>query len=469
MSGADGRTGAAWRDGDRRRLRDGRALRRAVGERRRGAADRCASRCAAHDDTSCSAARRRDRFAVDRRPRARRGLGRARGARPVRRALRRPRAAAPARRPPRRPAAWTVPVDGPRRPPGRRRADPRRRDRVRPLPLPRRRRARPPRRRPPVPQAPRPGARGARGAAGGGARVRRARLRRRRRRQRGRVRPGVRDGAAACGPTTSCAAARTLLLELERLYNHLHDLSAICSGVGFAAGAMAFAALKERAQRVNAGALRPPLPVRHGLRRRAVAAPTARRRPARSSRRSASTPRGLARAVVRRIGPGPLRRRRRARPRGRGRAGRRRARRRARPASTTTSASDAPAALVPGFVPATPDARDRRRRRARAACAPPSWRRPGDPRRAARRPAGRGPRARRRTRPAMAAGAVESPRGATLCARRAGRRRRRARVHLRTGSYANWPVLARVVPGNLLPDFPLINKSFELCYACVDR
>jgi len=23
--------------------------------------------------------------------------------------------------------------------------------------------------------------------------------------------------------------------------------------------------------------------------------------------------------------------------------------------------------------------------------------------------------------------------------------------------------------GNLLPDFPLINKSFELCYACVDR
>jgi Ni,Fe-hydrogenase III large subunit len=26
-----------------------------------------------------------------------------------------------------------------------------------------------------------------------------------------------------------------------------------------------------------------------------------------------------------------------------------------------------------------------------------------------------------------------------------------------------------VVPGNLLPDFPLINKSFELCYACADR
>jgi Ni,Fe-hydrogenase III large subunit len=43
------------------------------------------------------------------------------------------------------------------------------------------------------------------------------------------------------------------------------------------------------------------------------------------------------------------------------------------------------------------------------------------------------------------------------------------RLHLRTGSYANWPSLVSVTAGNLLPDFPLINKSFELCYACVDR
>jgi Ni,Fe-hydrogenase III large subunit len=63
---------------------------------------------------------------------------------------------------------------------------------------------------------------------------------------------------------------------------------------------------------------------------------------------------------------------------------------------------------------------------------------------------------------------VESPRGRTLCAVRLEDGVVR-RVHLRTGSYANWPVLASVVPGNLLPDFPLINKSFELCYACVDR
>ena len=43
------------------------------------------------------------------------------------------------------------------------------------------------------------------------------------------------------------------------------------------------------------------------------------------------------------------------------------------------------------------------------------------------------------------------------------------RLRLRTGSYANWPVVAHAAAGNLLPDFPLINKSFELCYACTDR
>jgi hypothetical protein len=45
---------------------------------------------------------------------------------------------------------------------------------------------------------------------------------------------------------------------------------------------------------------------------------------------------------------------------------------------------------------------------------------------------------------------------------------RLAALHLRTGSYANGPALAHAVPGNLRPDFPPINKTFELCYACVD-
>ena len=63
---------------------------------------------------------------------------------------------------------------------------------------------------------------------------------------------------------------------------------------------------------------------------------------------------------------------------------------------------------------------------------------------------------------------VESPRGATTCAVELSGGRL-ARLHLRTGSYANWGPLAHAAAGNLLPDFPLINKSFELCYACVDR
>jgi Ni,Fe-hydrogenase III large subunit len=65
-------------------------------------------------------------------------------------------------------------------------------------------------------------------------------------------------------------------------------------------------------------------------------------------------------------------------------------------------------------------------------------------------------------------GLVESARGATLCVvERNGDRL--GRVHLRTGSYANWPSVAHAATDNLLPDFPLVNKSFELCYACADR
>jgi Ni,Fe-hydrogenase III large subunit len=69
---------------------------------------------------------------------------------------------------------------------------------------------------------------------------------------------------------------------------------------------------------------------------------------------------------------------------------------------------------------------------------------------------------------AIGASSVESPRGATACiVERDGDRV--GRVRLRTGSYANWPAVAYAAADNLLPDFPLINKSFELCYACVDR
>jgi len=43
------------------------------------------------------------------------------------------------------------------------------------------------------------------------------------------------------------------------------------------------------------------------------------------------------------------------------------------------------------------------------------------------------------------------------------------RLRIRSASYPNWPVVAASVPGNMVPDFPVINKSFELCYACLDR
>jgi Ni,Fe-hydrogenase III large subunit/Ni,Fe-hydrogenase III component G len=64
---------------------------------------------------------------------------------------------------------------------------------------------------------------------------------------------------------------------------------------------------------------------------------------------------------------------------------------------------------------------------------------------------------------------VEGPRGASWLWLRAGEDGTVDRVRLRSASFANWPVVAAAVPGNLVPDFPLINKSFELCYACTDR
>lgn len=43
------------------------------------------------------------------------------------------------------------------------------------------------------------------------------------------------------------------------------------------------------------------------------------------------------------------------------------------------------------------------------------------------------------------------------------------RYRIRSASYCNWPAVPLAVRGNIIPDFPLINKSFELCYACLDR
>jgi Ni,Fe-hydrogenase III large subunit/Ni,Fe-hydrogenase III component G len=67
-----------------------------------------------------------------------------------------------------------------------------------------------------------------------------------------------------------------------------------------------------------------------------------------------------------------------------------------------------------------------------------------------------------------ALGMVESPRGENVHWLMTGASGEITRYRIRSASY-NWALVPFAVAGNLLPDFPLINKSFELCYACLDR
>ncbi|UOF89651.1 NADH-quinone oxidoreductase subunit C [Fodinisporobacter ferrooxydans] len=66
-------------------------------------------------------------------------------------------------------------------------------------------------------------------------------------------------------------------------------------------------------------------------------------------------------------------------------------------------------------------------------------------------------------------GITESPRGETIHFLMIGKGNTIYRYRVRSASYANWPVVPFTVPGTIIADFPLINKSFELCYACCDR
>jgi Ni,Fe-hydrogenase III large subunit/Ni,Fe-hydrogenase III component G len=65
--------------------------------------------------------------------------------------------------------------------------------------------------------------------------------------------------------------------------------------------------------------------------------------------------------------------------------------------------------------------------------------------------------------------AIESPRGAAVHWLRSDAAGRVDRYHLRSPSYANWPAVAIAAQSSIIPDFPLVNKSFELCYSCTDR
>jgi Ni,Fe-hydrogenase III large subunit len=69
---------------------------------------------------------------------------------------------------------------------------------------------------------------------------------------------------------------------------------------------------------------------------------------------------------------------------------------------------------------------------------------------------------------AEALSAVESPRGELLYWVRI-RDGKIARCHIKSPSFQNWPALPQAMPGNIIADFPLINKSFNLSYSGCDR
>ncbi len=288
---------------------------------------------------------------------------------------------------------------------------------------------------------------------------------------------------AFCEAVESLAAARvpararwgrTLLLELERLYNHLGDAGNICAGTGFAVGAMDGALLKERLQRLierlvgnrflrgacAIGGLRRDLPDeelaagRHELERLHA-----------DARRYAHRLMETDSFVERLRGTGVL------------------------PAETVRALGGvgvaARASGVDGdlrrdrpyaayamldslHVPLHGAGDVEARLRQRLAEAMVSFRLALDllqnpPAGAIRGAVGRLAAGR------LGLGAVESPRGADVHAVLCDDEGRVTRYRVRSASFPNWPLVAMAVPGNLMPDFPLINKSFELCYACLDR
>jgi Ni,Fe-hydrogenase III large subunit len=269
-------------------------------------------------------------------------------------------------------------------------------------------------------------------------------------------------------PTSEVARARTILLELERLWNHLNDIGQVCAGVGLAPGTMMFSALTERVRRLNAQLTGHRFlfgTVEVGGSRVAFAADDARDELVGIRSESESAWRELlfngsfsdrlpGIGIVTRddalalgaVGPA-------ARASGLAEDAR---------ATSTLLAYDGFAAIVPNRAAGDVQARLEQRALevqqtfdlladlldrpvAAASCEPA-----GDGR-------------------AIGTARVESPRGATHCIVESNASERVDRLRLRTGSYANWPVVAHAAADNLLPDFPLINKSFELCYACADR
>jgi Ni,Fe-hydrogenase III large subunit len=278
------------------------------------------------------------------------------------------------------------------------------------------------------------------------------------------------EDALGLRPTPDLARARTILLELERVWNHVNDIAAVCAGVGLAAGNSFFTTLTERARRLNAtltghrflfGA------VAVGAGRFALDAAEARAAQNELAAIAEESRRGW-RALVfnssfqdRLPGVGVIAQKTALMLGAVGPA--------ARSAGLSDDVRQAGDRLVyDGFAavtPADPAGDAAARLEQRALELRQSF---GILDRLLAEPFTAGATEASQPRHAVGIGRVESPRGATSCIVETDQDRV-ARLRLRTGSYANWPSVAHAATDNLLPDFPLINKSFELCYACADR
>jgi Ni,Fe-hydrogenase III large subunit len=281
------------------------------------------------------------------------------------------------------------------------------------------------------------------------------------------------EALAGVAAPPRAATLRTIFLELERLYNHVGDLGNMCAGVGFAVGTSQGARLKESLQRLNErltgsrflrGVCRPGGVRRDldGAARRdltatlAVLEPDVRRfvellettDPFQERLRGTGV---LAPDVARTLGAVGVA----ARASGIDRDARR----------------DLPHAAydrlsVPVAVERDGDVRARLRIRISETLAAFELLRQLE----AAMPDGPlsvplGPLPPYRS----ALGVTESPRGENIHWIRTGPEGTIDRYRIRSASFCNWPVVPTTVPGNMVPDFPLINKSFELCYSCLDR
>jgi Ni,Fe-hydrogenase III large subunit len=62
-------------------------------------------------------------------------------------------------------------------------------------------------------------------------------------------------------------------------------------------------------------------------------------------------------------------------------------------------------------------------------------------------------------------GLIEGWRGPAMIALESGSGGLTRRCHVHDASWQNWPLLEHAILGNIVPDFPLINKSFNLSYS----